>query len=280
MSLPVIYVSPPLNNSVINKYQLYSVCQQSSRSSQNTSRDIRCFNIKYSNSKINEFPSPVIPVPPPLNDSVINPTQMSSVCQQSSRYSQNTTPESQASAIPSQTSPDPSNTMLPPSTKNGSRNIYGCIVDVSKLKMSQQQHHAVTLLHNYQDLCNKNYLQSMFVSTPTIPNIESLSRSTLSSLDSGSFGRNRDDVNIQQQNISEVADTETLIADNEELDPPQPKDISNVFAAEEFSYCSSSDPAKYKHAWIKAKVISTSILYDVKCSDACSRALFIALNHK
>ena len=76
LSLPVIAVSPPLNNPVINPYQMSSVCQQSSRSSNDTPRDNRCLNSKDSNSNSNEFPSPVIPVPPPLDDSVINPTQL------------------------------------------------------------------------------------------------------------------------------------------------------------------------------------------------------------
>ena len=66
-------------------------------------------------------------------------------------------------------------------------------------------------------------------------NIESLSQSTISSLSSGSFGRNRYDVNIQQRTTSEVAYTETVMAYNEDLDPPQPQDISNVFAAAELS---------------------------------------------
>ena len=39
MSLPVISVSLPLNNLVINPPQLSSVCQQSSRSSHNSPRD-------------------------------------------------------------------------------------------------------------------------------------------------------------------------------------------------------------------------------------------------
>ena len=81
----------------------------------------------------NELSSPVIPVPYPLNDSVINPPQIYSVGKQSSSYSHNTTYDLQASSIPGWTSPDPSNTMQPPSTNNGSRNIYGCMVDVSKL---------------------------------------------------------------------------------------------------------------------------------------------------
>ena len=65
----------------------------------------------------------------------------------------------------------------------------------------------------------------MFVSPPPIPNIESLSQSTISSLDSGSFGRNQSDVNIQQQTTSELADTETVMYDNEDLDPPPSQDI-------------------------------------------------------
>ena len=52
-----------------------------------------------------------------------------------------------------------------------------------------------------------NNTSSMFVSPPPIPNIESLSQSTISSLGIGSFGRNISDVNIQQQNTLEVADT-------------------------------------------------------------------------
>ena len=54
----------------------------------------------------------------------------------------------------------------------------------------------------------------MFVSPPPIPNIESFSQSTISSLDSGSFDRNRADGNIQQPTTSEVANTETVMASN------------------------------------------------------------------
>ena len=68
----------------------------------------------------------------------------------------------------------------------------------------------------------------MFVSPNPIPNIELLSLSTISSLGSGSFGRNRYDVNIQQQTTSEVADTKTLMADNEDLDNPPPRYIECV----------------------------------------------------
>ena len=70
------------------------------------------------------------------------------------------------------------------------------------------------------------------------------------------------------------------MANNEDLDTPPPQDISNVFTATDFSYHSSSDSAKYKHAWLKAKVIHSSILSAEICSDACSISLSIALNHK
>ena len=82
-----------------------------------TPHDNRCFNCKYSHSKTNLLSSLVIPVPTPLNYSVINPTQLSSVCQHSSISSHNTTPELQASSIPSRNSPDPKSTMPPPSTR-------------------------------------------------------------------------------------------------------------------------------------------------------------------
>ena len=52
-----------------------------------TPRDNRCLNRKGSHSKRNELPSPVKPVPPPLNNSVINPPQLSSVHQHSSSSS-------------------------------------------------------------------------------------------------------------------------------------------------------------------------------------------------
>ena len=84
-------------------------------------------------------------MPPSLNDSVINPHRLSSVCQQSSSSSQNTTPELQAYSIHGQILPDQSNNTPPMSTKNGGRNIYGCMVDVSELTHEQLQHHAVNV---------------------------------------------------------------------------------------------------------------------------------------
>ena len=134
------------------------------------------------------------------------------------------------------------------------------MVIVSKLTLAQRKQHAVMLLQHYHELCNTNYPSSMFVSPPPISNIESFSQSTISSLDSGSFGRNPTYVNIKQQTTSEVTNTETVMADNKELDPPTPQNISNVFAVADLSSHSSSDSAKYKHAWLKPKVICSSIL--------------------
>ena len=102
-----------------------------------------------------------------------------------------------------------------PSTKTGSRNIYGCLVDVSKLIPAQQKQHAVMLIQHYHDLCNIKTPSSIFLSPPPIPNIESLYQSTISSLDSGSFGIKQADVNIQEPTTSVVADTDTVMSDNE-----------------------------------------------------------------
>ena len=44
-------------------------------------------------------------------------------------------------------------------------------------------------------------------------------------------------MNIQQMNTSEVANTETVMSDNEELDPTSQQDISNVFAEADLSSC-------------------------------------------
>ena len=86
-----------------------------------------------------------------------------------------------------------------------------------------------------------------------------MSESTISSLDSRSLGKNRSGANIQQQTTSEVANTETVMTDNEELDPPSPQDISNVSEAPDLSSQPSYDSDKYKRAWLKAKVIRFSI---------------------
>ena len=48
---------------------------------------------------------------------------------------------------------------------------------------------------------------------------------------------------------------------NEDLDPPLPQDISNVFSLSDLLAQSSSDSDKYKRAWYKARVIRSSVLY-------------------
>ena len=70
------------------------------------------------------------------------------------------------------------------------------------------------------------------------------------------------------------------MADNEDLDPTSPQDLSNVFAAEDLWSHSSFDSSEYKRTWLKAKVIRSSILSDGECPDSCSGELSIALNHK
>ena len=88
------------------------------------------------------------------------------------------------------------------------------MIDVSKLTPEQQQQHAIMLLQHYHQLYNTNDPSSMFVSPPPIPNIELLSQSAISSLDCGSFDRNRSDGNIKQPTISGVANTETVMGYN------------------------------------------------------------------
>ena len=91
-------------------------------------------------------------------------------------------------------------------------------------------------------------------------NIESLSQSTISSLDSELFDRNRDDGNIQRPATSEVANTATVVAGKKDIDTPPPHDISIVFAAADLSYQSPYDTVKYKCAWHRAKGICSSVL--------------------
>ena len=87
-------------------------------------------------------------------------------------------------------------------------------------------------------------------------------------------------MNIQQLTTSEIANKETLMAYNEDLDPPPPWDVSIFFAEADLLSQSSYDSDKYKHAWHKAKVIRSFIFSSGGIPYACSRALSIALNHK
>ena len=54
MSLPVISISLPLNNLVINPPQLSSVCKQSSRSSHKSPHDNKRLDSNHINSKSND----------------------------------------------------------------------------------------------------------------------------------------------------------------------------------------------------------------------------------
>ena len=153
------------------------------------------------------------------------------------------------------------------------------MVDVSKLTPAQRQQHAVLLIENYHELCNTNHPSSTFVSPPPIPNIGSSSQSAISSLDSGSFDGNWADGNIQQPTTSEVANTETVMAGNEDIDTPPPQDILNVLAAAKLSSQSSYDTVKYKRVRHRAKGICFSILSSGESPDAQSRELSISLNH-
>ena len=107
-----------------------------------------------------------------------------------------------------------------------------------------------------------------------------MSQSTTSSIYSGSFDRNWAYGNIQQPTTLEVANTETVMAYNEDLDTPTPHDILNVFEAEDLSSQSSYDSVKYKPACHRAKEICSSVLSYGESPDACSRAFSIALNYK
>ena len=94
------------------------------------------------------------------------------------------------------------------------------------------------------------------------------------------FVRNIDNVNIQQPITSEVANTETVMAGNEDIDTPPPQDLSNVFAATDLLSQSSYDTVKYKRAWHRAKGIHYYILSSGESPGTHSRALSIVMNHR
>ena len=87
-------------------------------------------------------------------------------------------------------------------------------------------------------------------------------------------------MNIQQPTTLEVAYTETVMSYNEDLDPPPPQDILNVFSSADLSFQLSSDLDKYKRAWYKVIVTRYPILSSTESPDAYSRALSIALDYK
>ena len=64
------------------------------------------------------------------------------------------------------------------------------------------------------------------------------------------------------------------MAGNEDIDTPPKQDISNVFAAADFSSQSSYDTVKYKRAWYRAEGIRSSILYSGKSPDAQTHLIY------
>ena len=82
-------------------------------------------------------------------------------------------------------------------------------------------------------------------------------------------------MNIQQPTTSEVSDTETVMAYNEDLDTPPQQNILNMFSAADLLFQSSYDSVTYKLAWHRAKGICSYILCSGKNPDTCSRALSI-----
>ena len=71
-----------------------------------------------------------------------------------------------------------------------------------------------------------------------------------------------------------------MTGNNKDIDPPPPHDISNVFEAADLLSQSSYDSVKYKRAWHRVKGIRSSMLSSGESTDARSRALSTALNHK
>ena len=70
------------------------------------------------------------------------------------------------------------------------------------------------------------------------------------------------------------------MAYKEDLDLPPPQDLLNLFAVADLSSYSSSDSNKYKRAWLKSKVIRSSIVSAGEFIDACGRLFSISPNHK
>jgi hypothetical protein len=150
-------------------------------------------------------------------------------------------------------------------------------------------------------------LPHLFVSTPPIPIIESLSQSTISSLgtrgsrsstlssgttsSSSSHRGTHSATNSSRSHISgfnlpadtPVAPSTTSIdhpvMSTTVMEPPSPQDLSNVFAASALNSSLDRNSAEYKHAWRKAQEIKLAILAAGDSPEACSQSLSIALNH-
>ena len=275
---PVI-TAPSRPNQVVTNPPRTSPVQQNSSTLSNivTTPDTQVLNSFRTGTSPGSI-SPVIPIALQAN--------FVSCHQESSQTSQE---ESTVDSSRTKTSADSSGKMPTPSANNESHNIYCNIVDVSKLTVEQRQEHAVMLLQHYEELCNTNDPSSMFASPPPLPNIATLSQSTISSLGSGSAGRKRTFTTHEHRTTLEVND----IAETPEdlLSPPTqevlPHNLSHSFTATDPNVFTASESlrltahsAQYKKDWYKAKTIRASILSAGNTPDACSRVLSIALNHK
>eukprot|EP00978_Attheya_sp_CCMP212_P024273 scaffold76016_cov51-Attheya_sp.AAC.2 len=215
----------------------------------------------------------------------------------------NTTPQPSACSIPPPTmigtmptSHHLASPMVPLLSNRESHNHYGGIVDVNRLTPSQQEQLDTMIIQQYHAVCNTNEDSSTFVSTPAIPTIESLSQSTVSSLETrgsrsstsagttsssrlrseSSSRTNSSCSRASRRNVSAHAPVAPLMT---ALDPPVPQDLSNVFAASGLSSYTSTSSAEYKRSWRKAQAIKESILSAGDTTEECSKALVLALTH-
>jgi hypothetical protein len=163
------------------------------------------------------------------------------------------------------------------------------------------------IIQQYHALCNETDDPSSFVSTPPIPNIESLSQSTISSHGtrgsrsstlssstttsssshlSSSLGTNSPRTRISGRPVSDDAPMDPSTAEIDHLapsttviEPPLAQDLSNIFAASSSTSSIDKSSPEYKHAWRKAQKIKLAILAAGDTPEACSQSLSIALNH-
>jgi hypothetical protein len=163
------------------------------------------------------------------------------------------------------------------------------------------------IIQQYHALCNETDDPSSFVSTPPIPNIKSLSQSTISSLGTGGSrsstlssgtttsssshisscsGTNSPRSRISGRNVSadapvnpSTAEIDHLATSTTVIEPPLAQDLSNIFAASSSTSSMNKSSLEYKHAWRKAQKIKLAILAAGDTPEACSQSLSIALNH-